>query len=386
MSQEQPKTENPEPQVSHLESLDLPLEVNNYIDSIFKNKIAPLAEQLSLLKNKPNKTNDDLDKELALATELSNLLNLINQSKQQKRIVENTSNLESELFEQINIETQYQSQIEILKKTNITQKLSNKEQGIIGIDQKEYPIPTLDQIKEKILEKESILKKKIEQGFVKLLIVPFAMPLESLIDKYRQTILKHHKNHTLKATNGDTLELNENEPVWVWDKYNNADTNNKLIYYPKEFSSNHQGHTKQALLNSPSDNLAGWHVLLIEDLPDLPAETKGETINQRKQLESNQTPKQYLETLQTDPQYQHEQGLTPEDWLIYAISQLEEKNQVIDDWQGKGKVSYNLGAYFPFSGDVPLGYWNRGSRRAYLGGNVPRSRHSGFGLRSAVGI
>jgi len=194
------------------------------------------------------------------------------------------------------------------------------------------------------------------------------MPLDSLIDKYRQTILKHHKNHTLKATNGDVLKLDENQSVWVWDKYNNADTNNELIYYPKEFSkTNHQGHTKQALLNSPSDNLAGWHVLLIEDLPDLPAETKGETINQRKQLEANQTPKQYLETLQTDPQYQHEQGLTPEDWLIYAISQLEEKNQVIDDWQGQGKICYNLGAYFPFSGAVPGGYWSRGHRQASLG-------------------
>ena len=44
MSQEQPKTEQEPknaPEARKLEALDLPLEVNDYIDSVFKNKIGP---------------------------------------------------------------------------------------------------------------------------------------------------------------------------------------------------------------------------------------------------------------------------------------------------------------------------------------------------------
>ena len=71
---------------------------------------------------------------------------------------------------------------------------------------------------------------------------------------------------------------------------------------------------------------------------------------------------------------------------MQAITTLEEKNQVIDDWRGKGSIAYNTGAYFPASGDVPYAYWNRGDRQADLGGSDPTNRNDDIGARSAVRV
>ena len=71
---------------------------------------------------------------------------------------------------------------------------------------------------------------------------------------------------------------------------------------------------------------------------------------------------------------------------MQAISYLEEKNQVIDDYQGKGSITYNTGAYFPGSGDVPGAYWSRGDRQADLDRDVPTNRDGDIGARSAVRV
>lgn len=291
----------------------------------------------------------------------------------------------SELFEKLDLEAQYNLRYESLKSVGILEKLASGEKGIIGLDRKEYPIPSLDQVKAKIAEQEQGLKTKIEQGFIKLIIVPFALPLDTLKDKYGEALEKHYQDNKLTATNGDKLELDENEPIWAWDQYDNADISGELVYYPEQFNqANHNGQTKAELLKTDLNN--GWQILLIEDLPDLPASGQGQTISGRAQLEADQTPREYLAKLKTDPSYKNEQGLTPEDWLTYAISQLAEKNQAIDDYQGQGKISYNLGAYFPASGCVPYGYWYRDDRQAFLSRCGSGYRASNRGVRAGVSV
>ena len=293
----------------------------------------------------------------------------------------------SELFEKLDIDAQYNARYEALNKSSVIEKLSNNAKGITGIDGKEYPVPSLDQVKAKIAENEAKLMPKTEQGFAKILLVPFAMPLNDLIKKYEETILKHHKQGTLNATNGDTLELDENQPLYHWDDYDNADTEGSIVYYPKQFDQNdHQGQTKQQLLDSGILINGGWQIIFIEDLPDLPAEGQGKEINGRKQLEANQAPRDYLKTMQTDAQYHDEDGLTPESYITYAISQLEEKDQVIDDWKGNGKACYMTGAYFLGSGRLPSGGWNRGDRQADLGRGVPGVPNSSGAVRSGVNV
>ncbi|MBU1179890.1 hypothetical protein KJ885_03025, partial [Patescibacteria group bacterium] len=113
---------------------------------------------------------------------------------------------------------------------------------------------------------------------------------------------------------------------------------------------------------------------------------KGKNVKGRKQLEAGQTPNQYLEMLKTNPQYQNETGMTPEEQIIYAIKYLEQTNQVIDDYSGKGSVSYQLGAFFPASGGVPRAGWYRGRRAACLGGSGPEDSDSGDGVRAWVRV
>ncbi len=127
---------------------------------------------------------------------------------------------------------------------------------------------------------------------------------------------------------------------------------------------------------------------MVEDLPNIPREgqgqEKGKAGNKRKQLETNEKSKDYLEKLKNDPQYKNEQGQTPETQIIYAIQYLEKYNQVIDDYSGNGSASYQLGAYFPVSGDVPHAYWNRDDRRASLSRSDAVSSDSNSGTRSVA--
>ncbi|MBI5306430.1 hypothetical protein HZB04_02510 [Candidatus Wolfebacteria bacterium] len=159
-----------------------------------------------------------------------------------------------ESLPQRELKEQYENQREIMEKTGILEKLSNGELGIKAIDNKEYPLPSYQEIAKRIRENKEMLKTKTEQGFNQLLIVPFGMKLDDLIEKYKKVILKHHKEGKLLATKenpsdpDESLGLDENQPVWVWDGYKNADSDGKLFYFPKEFSSNHQGKTKQEIL------------------------------------------------------------------------------------------------------------------------------------------
>ena len=298
--------------------------------------------------------------------------------------------LESQEFESLNLREQYEAQVQALLNSGI---IESQSESIEGIDAQEYPLPSYEAVIERFKENETMIKNKIEQGFTRLLMVPIAMSLDKLIDKYKESLLKHHKAKKLFATKLNPsdpdlpLELNEKEPIWVWDKYKNADTKGELIYYPQEFSKNHGGKTKLELIaETKSSSTPGWQVLLIEDLPNIPREKKGKTIGTRPQLEANKTPNEYLKTIQTEATYQNESGLTPEDWLILAATNLEKTNQVTDDYQGNGSISYEIGAYFPSSGGVPSAYWDRDNRRAGLGGDNPSFRDDSVGVRVGVKV
>ncbi len=312
----------------------------------------------------------------------------LDQRRLQRIAREKGEALETDLTEKLKLHEQYESQKDILKDLGIVKKLRSGELGITAIDNKEYPLPKYEDILQRMESEKETIKTKEQQGFTKLLLVPFGMKLDDLIEKYKEVILKHHKQGKLFATKknpaepNEKLELDQNEPVWVWDQYKEADQKGELIYFPKEFSKNPQGKTKKELIKEQGS----WNVILIEDLPNIPRENQGKTIKGRAQLEANQTPNEYLETLQQDKQYKNEQGMTPEDQLTYAILHLEQTNQVIDDYQGNGSLSYQLGAYFPASGHVPRAYWRRVDRQAGLDRYVPGYRDGDCGARLGVRV
>jgi hypothetical protein len=295
--------------------------------------------------------------------------------------------LVSPLERELNLKEQYASQRDILAKNGMLERLPSGEQGITGIDGKKYPIPSYEVIRGVMQEKRGMLEKKASQGFTKLLLVPFGMELDDMKGRYGAALVRHHTEGKLfaakeKDSDPDVpLPLDTNTPVWAWDQYASADVNGKLVYDPKEFSANHGGRTKTELLQEGK----AWRVSFVESDPIIPREGRGKEIGGRKQIEANQTPRDYLRATGNGIQ-DHESGTTPEDWLIEAMTLLEEKNQVLDDYQGNGSVSYQTGAYFSGSGNVPSAYWSRGVQRARLGRSDPTPRDVNFGARSAVRV
>jgi len=300
------------------------------------------------------------------------------------------------LAEQLSLKEQWEKRVKSLWDSHVLEILpETKKFGFVDIEGRECSLPSFDEIKKMITpEKAEILETKIAQGFTRLHLVPQTVPLETLIAKYKSLLLQKHKEGKLLSTKGDQLPLNPDDPLYVWESYVGADTkdepNKGMVYWPKQFDqTNHQGQSKRELIA----NGMNWNIELIEDLPDLPAEGKGEEINQKRglatdriPLEANHTSGEYLQTLQNDPNYQNEQGFTIEDWLTYAIYKLEEENIQIDDWSGQGKGCFNIASYFPADSDVSRCGFLRGGSQAGLDGGDPGGSNGTVAARSSVKI
>jgi hypothetical protein len=360
--------------------------------------------QTALAEIKSLKTEFDRALENAIRTgELERARTL--RSGLESRMRELREGLISPVERKLDLKRQYESQRQVLDTAGILDRLPSGEHGIRGIDGKAYPIPTYQEVRDLIREKRDVLEKKAEQGFTKVLIVPFGMKLDDLVGKYKELLLRHYvdmpdpsdpskripdpqrtKLFATKEKDTDSdepLSLDTNEPVWRWSEYQGADENGKLIYDPKEFSQNHGGKTKSQILAGRAGQ--AWRVIVVEADPNIPRSGNGKDIGGRKRLEANKTPNEYLATIGKD-EYQNESGTTPEEWLMQAITLLHEKNQALDDYQGKGSIAYNTGAYFPAAGNVPRASWDRDARQADLSGSDPAGRVDDRGARSAVRV
>lgn len=222
-----------------------------------------------------------------------------------------------------------------------------------------WPMLTLRGVIERF-EKRGDIARKVEQGFVSLVIEPFALSIESLAAAYGKLLLEKHAAGRLLGADGTKLELNVDEPVWVW--YGYADEAD-WAYRPKRFSrSDHGGVSKQELL----DRKGGWQVYLVEE-GALPRAGQGITAAGRKQIEAGLTGHEYLELLQ-EGQHVGEELLSPEAGLARAISRLDVSDIVTGDWKG-GDCDELLGAYHRTKGIVSAVDWSRGryDRRAGVG-------------------
>lgn len=320
------------------------------------------------------------------------------QQTEQKAIGLETEAAES-LAERLHLREQYLAQVRVLYQSGMLENFMPTvehplpEMGITGVDGKKYILPSYEDILNKLKdpEKRRIIEQKKEQGFTKLLLAPFALPLAEIIQRYKDTLLKTNQESGIKATNGSTLELDEDEPIYIWGNLSQADNPNtpssdQLEYFVKNYGGKTKedrgGKYKSELLQADPAN--AWQILLIEDLPDLPAEGQGKTISGRKQIEARKSSKEYLEFLQQDPAYQNEQGLTPEADLALWLAYLKEQQLAIDDYAGQGKINWLAGSYL--SGGVPFFFWCRGYRQPYLYRNDPDNRISDCGFRPAVSV
>jgi hypothetical protein len=250
--------------------------------------------------------------------------------------------------------------------------------GITGIDSHFHRLPSLARIEERL--QAPLLRQKVAQGFHWLLLVPFGLPLPRLLDAWRRDLLRNE--HLLLQPYGG---LDREDPVWVWEEPymlregRGPDEDGRLVYFPQRFGRRHGGRTKRQLL--AADPSQAWHVLLIEPLEDIPLAGQGQTIAGRRQLETDQKPRQYLRSLPAG-----ERGWTPETYVAAFCAQLERAGRVLD----AHTTSTFIAAYLPASGGVPDGWWgvgdHVGDHHVCLGCNFPDFGGPRTGARSAVPV
>jgi hypothetical protein len=294
------------------------------------------------------------------------------------------------------LEKEYTRAITALERSRILTLLPRSENtGMIGIDGKEYPLPTQEQLQEVFTRNEELVERKMRQGFTQLQLTPIAIPVSQLIERVRTALLERAAAGRIIRTKQDPTDaeipacVNAGEQVWIWDRVRQALDTPGLVYFPQAYTdSDHQGLTKEeAMQETRLCAVPGWSVGLIEPIPVMPRPGKGRVIGGRKQLEAYSTPRDYLETLST-PVYRGETGWTPEDFLTHFITRLETTGQVSHD-RYDGNALWLLGSYMPKamkkSGLVPVGYWARDAgRKMHMSGHRPGNRLREWVARSMV--
>jgi hypothetical protein len=255
---------------------------------------------------------------------------------------------------------QYDLQIRVLSSLSLLDGPPG-QQFITAIDGKRYPLPSFEEVLTKLRRPD--LHRKLTQGFDTLLLVPFGLPLDRLLDAWRAGL---QRNAPLLRSVG---HFNEGNPLYVWPQYRTQ----PLVFDPHSFTYRHHGRTKEQLLR---EDHRGWDVLLVEgSIPDLPAPARGRRVSGRPRMECGRSPSEYLRSLPDD-----EVGLTPEAYVLHFLDGLERRGQILD----VQTASYLLGAYLPASRHVPFAFWYPGNGQAYLDWGDPEVRSGGDGARVAV--
>jgi hypothetical protein len=272
------------------------------------------------------------------------------------------------------VEREYARCVTALNRTGILTLLPESESiGVIGIDGKEYPIPTQEQVVELFNHTSELVSRKVPQGFDRLELTPMAMPTPLLIDRMKAAILKHAAEGKIFQTRrspSDPLlpvHVNTEKTVWIWDTLRQALDTGELLYFPQEYSGNHRGQTKsEAVNNGRICAVPGWSVGLVESLPIMPGQGEGKTSGGRRQLEIGSSPREYLQTLQTEA-YFGETGKTLEDFITKFLTHLGTTNEVSNDVQDNNAL-WCLGQYLKvtYAELVPTGRWFRDVGRVRL--------------------
>lgn len=248
------------------------------------------------------------------------------------------------LEKDLDLSKQYKDQKKILSSNKILAELDSGELGIVGIDGTLYPLPTLKDIGESIdLEKAMMLEEKKEQGFTKMIIVPFGLKVSYLVENYKMTYIDHNVAGRLHKSNGAPIRSNLNFPVRDDKIFMDADIHEKILYYPTGKYEDY-GKSKLQIL---SETGKAWNIALIRDVIDWPSnpESKGGREDFSPELAGHK----YLQQLESR-EYRGESFFTLEDWLTTSLTYLEEQ-QIPIDQVGQGKACMTVGSVIP---DPPL--------------------------------
>jgi hypothetical protein len=255
----------------------------------------------------------------------------------------------------------------------LTHLAGSGSMGVTGAEGYEYPLPTRDQVTELFDQNREFVERKILQGFDRLELTPMAMPALRLADLLAAAIIRHGAEGKIFQTRRSPIDpfvpvrVNKEKHVWVWETLRQALDTDGLVYFPQEYSGNHQGLTKPEIVNDGRIcAVPGWSIGLVESLPVMPEQGRGLTIGGRKQLEIGLSPREYLATLKAEA-YEGETGRTLEDFLTTFLIRLETTNEVSNDINDNN-AHWCLGQYMkiPYAEVVPTGRWHRDIGRVRL--------------------
>lgn len=301
---------------------------------------------------------------------------------------------------------QYASQKSFLRKIGILEvKYVKNDSGdeqvihyINGVDKKEYPIPSLEDLRSAMLEDKELLMMKAEQGFIELLIVPFAMDLTKLID---------HFEVYLKARNQDKKNhfyLNPEMPIEIDLRNPDDEVMDELMYHPKNMQAGSRGgETKEQILearHSRNDWHQGFEFILVqkdidgESIRSIPHEGGGSwkaIKSGRADIEAGKDANEYIQEMiatQVDPRsaYFGESGMTLEAWIAAFMTQLEERGTTLDTLSAGEASSRLTGAYFPRNDTFICAYWNSDDYNVVLAEEGSEAKDSVSGARMVVRI
>ena len=298
-----------------------------------------------------------------------------------------------------NLREQYTSQVSLLEQVGIL-----KEGVITGVDGHEYPVPTLEQIAVRLFERRETLQTKRDQGFTKLLLVPFGMSLDTLCETLKRFLLSYKQRNSL-------FNIDKDVPLGAWKEERHEGVNIEdsidLVYYPQFLTKEgHGGKTKIEILEEQKynrDSFPGWTIHLFQPSDPANSDSKGFALIPRRgegkvygeeglrfEIETGHSAPYYLALLEEgrdDPDfiYSQESGMTPEDWIMAFMIHLEETGRPLDNWQNsKESISCLIGSFSVSDAKVPLTFWMRIGSKVLIGNEKPNEQNGLTGIRTSV--
>lgn len=331
-----------------------------------------------------------------------------------------------------NLRRQYREIEQAFLKTKVIREL---ELGRFGVESYDgtlmYPMPTVEEVRALVAEKSPELRKKVEQGFTRLLLVPIGAGIggtqrahqrtderilfgrllkhhiyyynySGLIGSYAGAIRSHVRTGTLKYSNGEpilTSQINTDEPLVVEYDIQEGDNAKSIAYGVTAFDSTQDASklTKDNYIQGL--RFPGWEIRLIQDDWNVPA--PGEIIEKggRINLDANGSDQISIASGETIPNlhewlnfyqnatadpaspYHGEVPLgTVESFLALAIVRLETTSQVLGNLdEGIRSNYYLLQQFIPKNSNsnipidrVPMYVWSLG--QPYLSWEPPQDR------------
>lgn len=268
-------------------------------------------------------------------------------------------------------------------------------EGVAGIEDEEYPLPSLEQVQDLFTRNQSLVETKVKQGFTWLQITPLGLPVLRMVDVIIALLAELGQRGSIYQAKDDPdepdlpLKVNRKNPVWMWERLKPVMDTPAVVYFPKVYvQEDHGGMTKTEVLHDPRCcAFPGWSVGLVEPHARLPQPGQGIVLRGRKQLETYCTPQHYMEILHSPP-YQGETGWTLEDFLVFFITRLVQTNQVSFDRQDSSGL-WLLGAYVPDLPKTPnlvlAANWSRVlGQKLYLSSHRTGNHFQQLGARSMV--